>query len=48
MGSGTGILSIFAAKEGALKIYAIEASDIIKEAESVILKNGVQNIITLI
>ena len=32
VGAGTGILSIFAAKAGAKKIYAIEASDITQVA----------------
>nr|XP_003700404.1 PREDICTED: protein arginine N-methyltransferase 6 [Megachile rotundata] len=48
VGAGTGILSIFCAQAGAKKIYAIEASNLIKLTEQVVKENNLDNNITLI
>ena len=48
VGTGTGILSIFCAQAGAKKVYAVEASDLIKLTEQVIIENKLNNTITLI
>ena len=45
-GAGTGILSLFAAKYGASKVYAIERDpDLVSYLKSTVVKNGYQNII---
>lgn len=43
-----GILSIFCAQAGAQKVYAIEASDLVKLTEKVLIENKLQNKITVI
>lgn len=48
VGAGTGILSIFAAKAGARKVFAIEASDSADVAERLIRHNGLTDRIELI
>ncbi|XP_076166472.1 protein arginine N-methyltransferase 6-like [Ptiloglossa arizonensis] len=48
VGAGTGILSIFCAQAGAQKVYAIEASDLVKLTEKVLIENKLQNKITVI
>ncbi len=49
VGTGTGILALFAAKAGAKKVYAIEGSpDMAKAAQQVIEKNGFEDIIEVI
>jgi len=40
VGCGTGILSMFCAKAGAKHVYAIEFSDISKQAEQIIKLNN--------
>ena len=45
VGAGTGILSLFCAKAGAKKVYAVEASDMAKTLKDVISKNGCENIV---
>ncbi len=40
IGSGTGVLSIFAAKAGAKHVYAVEYTNIAKFSESIIKKNN--------
>ena len=40
IGSGTGVLSMFAAKAGAKHVYAIEYSDIAKDAIQAVKDNG--------
>ncbi|KAJ3630003.1 hypothetical protein Zmor_028524, partial [Zophobas morio] len=48
VGSGTGILCLFAAKAGAKKVIGVECSSIIKIASNIIKDNGYDRIITLI
>ena len=48
VGSGTGILSLFAAKAGAKKVYAIECSEIANISEKIIKDNGYENVISII
>jgi len=45
LGCGSGILSLFAAKNGATKVFAIDASDIARNARRVVERNGFSNII---
>lgn len=45
VGAGTGILSMFAARAGAKKVYAIEASHMANIARKIILDNNLQDII---
>ena len=47
VGCGTGILSMFAAKAGARKVYAVEKSSIINYARQIISDNHLSDIITL-
>ena len=48
VGCGTGILSLFAAKAGAKKVYAVENSDIVDQAKSIVVKNCLSEVITVI
>jgi protein arginine N-methyltransferase 1 len=48
IGSGTGILSIFAARSGAKHVYAIENAEIALFSMEIIKKNGLENKITVI
>jgi hypothetical protein len=48
LGSGTGILAIWAAQAGAKKVYAIEETDVAEVAEAVIKENGFENVITVL
>ena len=48
IGSGTGILSIFAAKAGAKHVYGIEFADIADYANEIIKKNNLSDKITII
>uniref|UniRef100_A0A670XPB4 type I protein arginine methyltransferase n=1 Tax=Pseudonaja textilis TaxID=8673 RepID=A0A670XPB4_PSETE len=47
VGSGTGILSMFAAKAGAKKVYGIECSSISDYSEKIIKSNHLDHIITI-
>ncbi|KAE8613731.1 hypothetical protein XENTR_v10007848 [Xenopus tropicalis] len=47
VGSGTGILSMFAAKAGARKVYGIECSSVSDYSEKIIKANHLDNIITI-
>lgn len=48
VGCGTGILSMFAARSGAKRVYAVDASDIVKRAEKIIKANGHDDVITYV
>jgi len=48
IGSGTGILSLFAARAGAKKVIGIDAADFIKYARRIVEKNGYSDKITLV
>ncbi|XP_015514059.1 protein arginine N-methyltransferase 6 [Neodiprion lecontei] len=48
VGAGTGILSVFCAKAGAAKVYAIEASHMAQVAKEVVRENGFESIIEVI
>ena len=48
VGCGTGILSMFASKAGAKKVYGIECSSIIHTARQIIADNGFNDSITLV
>jgi protein arginine N-methyltransferase 1 len=41
VGTGSGILALFAAKAGAKKVYAVEATDMAKHARSLVEHNKV-------
>jgi type I protein arginine methyltransferase len=48
IGCGTGILSMFAAKAGAKKVYAIECSAIAVQARQIVAANGLEDTIEVI
>jgi len=48
VGAGTGVLAMFAAKAGARKVYAIEASNMAHTAEKLIAHNKLSHIITVV
>ncbi|XP_077568324.1 protein arginine N-methyltransferase 8-B-like [Stigmatopora nigra] len=48
VGSGTGILSMFAAKAGAKHVYGIECSSISEHSERIIKSNHLDSVITII
>jgi protein arginine N-methyltransferase 1 len=48
VGCGTGILSMFAAKAGAARVFAIECSNIADYATKIIAENKLDHIITLV
>ena len=48
VGCGTGILSMFAARSGAKRVYAVDASDIVKRAKQIIEDNGHEDVITYV
>ncbi|KAJ7505877.1 S-adenosyl-L-methionine-dependent methyltransferase [Mycena galericulata] len=48
VGCGTGILSLFAARSGAKRVFAVDASDIAAKAEQIVEANGLADIITVI
>lgn len=47
VGAGTGILSLFCAKAGARKVYAVEASNLATVLPEVASKNGFSEIISV-
>jgi protein arginine N-methyltransferase 3 len=46
VGCGTGVLSLFAARAGAKKVFAVDASNIAEKAEEIIKVNGYADVIT--
>ena len=48
VGTGSGILAVWAAQAGARKVYAIEYTDMAKHAEQVMKANNVSHIVTVI
>ena len=48
VGSGSGILAVWAAKAGAKRVYAVEYTDMAKHARNVVKANGVDNVVTVI
>lgn len=48
VGCGTAILSFFAARAGAKKVYGIDASDMADYAKILVEKNGLSDVITII
>lgn len=48
IGTGSGVLAIAAARAGARRVYAVEASDIAAVAEQVIVANGLADRVTVI
>jgi protein arginine N-methyltransferase 3 len=48
IGCGTGVLSIFAAKCGASKVYAIDCSSIVYSAMDIVRENGLQDVVELV
>ncbi|KAF5393730.1 hypothetical protein D9757_000259 [Collybiopsis confluens] len=48
VGCGTGILSMFAARAGARRVFAVDASDIAIKAEKMVKANKLDNIISVI
>ncbi|XP_055339934.1 protein arginine N-methyltransferase 1-like [Paramacrobiotus metropolitanus] len=48
VGCGTGILSMFAARAGAKKVYAIDCSNIVHSARQIVKDNKLDHIVTVI
>ncbi|KAJ3551879.1 hypothetical protein NP233_g12999 [Leucocoprinus birnbaumii] len=48
VGCGTGILSLFAARSGAKRVIAVDASDIAAKAERIVKANGFEDVITVV
>jgi type I protein arginine methyltransferase len=48
VGCGTGILSLFAARAGAKRVIAVDASDVVEKAAQNVKANGFDNIITVV
>ena len=48
IGCGTGILSLFAAKAGAARVFGIECSSIAEQATQIVAANGYSNVVTII
>lgn len=48
VGCGTGILSLFAARSGAKRVIAVDASDIVSKAMIIVKENGLEDIITYV
>lgn len=48
VGTGSGILAIWAAQVGARKVYAVEATKMAEHARALVVGNGVENIVDVI
>ena len=48
IGTGSGVLAVAAARAGARRVYAVEATDIAEVAERVFAANGVEDTVTLV
>lgn len=48
MGTGSGILAIWAAQAGARKVYAVEATDMAVHARTLVRANGVGHIVEVL
>ncbi|KXN82845.1 Ribosomal protein arginine N-methyltransferase rmt3 [Leucoagaricus sp. SymC.cos] len=48
VGCGTGILSLFAARSGAKRVIAVDASNITEKAEEICKANGFEDVITVV
>jgi protein arginine N-methyltransferase 3 len=48
VGCGTGILSLFAARAGAKRVIAVDASDIALKARRIVEANGYGDVITCV
>ena len=48
VGSGSGILAVWAAKAGAKRVYAVEYTDMAKHARNVVRANGLEDVVTVI
>lgn len=48
VGCGTGILSMFAAKAGAAKVFGIECSGVVEHAERIVRENGLADVVTIV
>ena len=48
VGSGSGILAIWAAQAGAKRVYAVEYTDMARHARRVVQANGLQDVVTVI
>ena len=48
VGCGTGVLSIFAARAGAKRVYAVEASSLAEQTRAVVAANGLSDVITVL
>ncbi|KAI5827087.1 S-adenosyl-L-methionine-dependent methyltransferase [Schizophyllum commune Tattone D] len=48
VGCGTGILSLFAARSGAKRVFAVDASEIALKAEQIVKVNGYEEVVSVI
>lgn len=48
VGAGTGVLSLLAARAGAARVYAVEASGIVVELQKIVSQNGFGDVITVL
>lgn len=46
VGCGTGILSLFAARAGAKRVFAVDASPVADKAAVIVRENGLEDVIT--
>ena len=48
VGTGTGVLAIWAAQAGAKKVYAVEATPMARHAKAMVKSNGCEDVIQVI